>query len=171
MHDAEDPETVARIGRWFAIECNNRAWELAASRLRTAADTDEMLTTAHASAFHWGKVGNDLNKALATMLLAQVHALIGDGVRARRYADECFRFVTSRESPAWQVAFAHAILAHAAFASNDAAAHARHHEIAGRLGAALDEGDREVFDATFRVIPAPVSPASARALPTAREGA
>lgn len=171
MHDAPDPEELAKIGRWFAIECNNHAWKLAESRLRTAADTDEMLTTAHASAYHWGKVGNDTNKAMATMLLAQVHALIGDAPRARRYAEECFAFVTSRQSPAWQVAFAHAIVAHAAAIAKDAATHAKHYEVARGLGAALAEGDREVFEATFRTIPSPVSPACSPALPTAPGGA
>ncbi|HET9577812.1 MAG TPA: hypothetical protein VFP44_08295 [Usitatibacter sp.] len=170
MHDAPDPEEIARVGKWFAMECNNRAWALAALQLRTAADDDEMLTAAHASAFHWREVGNETNRALAAMLLAEVHALIGDASRARRYAQECFDFVTSRESPAWQVAFAHAILAHAAAVANDGALHATHYEAASRVASSLAEGDRAVFDQTWRMVPPPLSRACPPALPTAPAG-
>ena len=68
-----------------------------------------------------------------------------------------FDYVTSHDSPAWEVAFAHAILANAAAARGEERLHAEHYTIARRLGAALEDEDRKVFDATFRAIPAPRS--------------
>src|SRR5512146_1896119 len=107
-------DDVAVWHRRFASECNNRAWQLAEAASRTAAEDAEMLDAAHAAALHWRAVGTELHAARATMLLAQVHALLGHGALALPYARASFAFVTSHESADWEVAFAHAILANAA---------------------------------------------------------
>jgi hypothetical protein len=156
MHDAVSPEELARWTRWFAIECNNRAWRLAEAASRTPAEDDEMLHSAHAAALHWGKAGTELHKARATMLLGHVHALLGDGANAMTYARRSFEYVTSHDSPAWEVAFAHAVLANAAGAARDEALCAEHYAIAHRLGAALpDAEERSIFESTFKGIPVP----------------
>ena len=115
-----------------------------------------MLHAAHAAAYHWSKVGTELHQARAAMLLGHVHALLGRGASAMAYARQSFTFVTSRDSPPWEVAFAHAILANAAAAARDRELHAKHYAMAKDLGAALaDAEEREIFDATFRAVPAP----------------
>jgi hypothetical protein len=156
MHDAVAPEEVARWTRRFAVECNNRAWRLAEAARRTPAEDDEMLHSAHAAMLHWGNVGGELHKARATMLLAHVHGLLGQGPSAMAHAGKAFAYVMSHECPAWEVAFAHAVLANAACAAGDRELHAKHHALAQSLGATLpDAEEREIFDATFRVIPVP----------------
>ena len=62
--------------RYFAVECNNRAWDLAA-KPRTAAEDDEMLNAAHAAAYHWRAVGTDLHAMRARMLLAPRLCAVG----------------------------------------------------------------------------------------------
>lgn len=155
MHDAHDPEDIAKWDKWFGIECNNRAWALSESRTRTPAEDDEMLHTAHAAVLHWSKVGTAHNVALGHMLLGQVHALAGSGTLARRYAQQAFDYVMSRESPAWEVAFVHAILANAAAKTGDLKLHVHCYDKAAKLGTALPGEERDIFDKTFRVIPAP----------------
>jgi hypothetical protein len=155
MHDAIPRDELPKLHRYFAVECNNRAWRLSESPARTPADDREMLDAAHAAALHWSKVGTELHGARAEMLLAHVHALLGRGESAMAYARSSFHFLTSRESPAWEVAFAHAILAGAAAAAKDAALHRAHYEQARTLGAALGDEDRAYFDATFRTVPVP----------------
>ncbi|MGE5169681.1 MAG: hypothetical protein ACM3JC_04830 [Rudaea sp.] len=142
--------------RRFAVDCNNRAWTLAEAASRTPVENEEMLDAAHAAALHWRKVGTDLHVARATMLLAHVHALLGHGALAMPYARASFAFVTSHESPDWEVAFAHAILANAAAAAHDTPTHARHYARAKALAAALgDAEERAIFGATFCRIPPP----------------
>jgi hypothetical protein len=149
------PEEKSKWSRRFAIECNNRAWRLSEAKSRTPAEDQEMLHAAHAAALHWGQVGTALHQARATMLLAHVHALLGDGAAAMRYADESFAYVMEHESPAWEVAFAHAVLANAA-AAGKRELHSKHYERAQTLGEALpDAEDRSIFRATFRVVPEP----------------
>jgi hypothetical protein len=152
------PPTVAEPRawhRWFAIEANNRAWRLAEAETRSAAEDAEMLTAAHAAAFHWSQVGTPLNIARAQMLLGHVHALLGDAKPALAYARASFDFVASHPSPDWEVAFAHAVLANAGAAARDRELHRKHYAEAKTLGDALqDEEERAIFAATFRRIPA-----------------
>lgn len=154
--EAVAPEELARWTRRFAIECNNRAWRLAEAGARTAGEDEEMLHAAHAAAYHWGKVGTELHQARATMLLGHVHALLGRGESAMAYARQSFSYVTSHDSPPWEVAFAHAVLAGAAAAARNPALQAKHYGIAKVLGEALaDAEEKAIFDATFRAVPAP----------------
>jgi hypothetical protein len=56
MPQPPSAEELTRWHRWFAVESNNRAWQLADQTERTAADDDEMLNAAHAAA-----TANDAN--------------------------------------------------------------------------------------------------------------
>jgi len=149
-------DSAAAWHRRFAVDCNNRAWRLAEAPSRTADEDAEMLDAAHAAALHWREVGTELHAARATLLLAHVHALLGHGALAMPYAREAFAYVTSHESPDWEIAFAHAVLANAAAAAHDTATHVRHYAQAKALGAALpNPEDRAIFDATFCRVPPP----------------
>ena len=141
-------------------ELNNRAWRLAEKTGRTKAEDEEMLKAANAVAEHWGKLDDELERARAAILLGQVHALLGNGKRALQYAREAFAFVTSHEDdediPAWQVAFAHAVMANAAAANGEQSLHKTHYQRAKTLGSALiDDDERALFEATFRTVPVP----------------
>src|SRR5882672_536068 len=157
MADAPAREDVQKWNRWFAVECNNRAWRLAEQVSRTPAEDEEMVHAAHAATLHWSRVGTELHQARAAMLLGQVHALVGDGKRALRYARESFAFVTARQdTPGWELAFAHAVLANAAAANDERSLHNTHYARAKALGSALtDDEERAIFEATFRTVPAP----------------
>jgi hypothetical protein len=150
------PEEIARSHRWHAIECNNLAWELNEQSGRTPNQDEEMLNAAHASAFHWTRVGTELNHARAKMLLGQVHAALGDGKYAMMYAQQSYNYVTTHDSPDWEVAFAHAILAHAAYAAGDSDLHQEHYTRARELGGAIAEPqEQEIFFKTFDRLPEP----------------
>ena len=139
-------------------ELNNRAWRLAEKPSRTKAEDAEMLNAANAVAAHWAKVGDDLERARAAILLGQVHALLGDGKLALQHAREAFAYVTENEDdlPGWQVAFAHAVMANAAAAHDEPSLHKTHYQRAKALGSALtDDEERALFEATFRTVPMP----------------
>ena len=144
--------------RWherFAMTCNNRAWELAVQH-RTASQDREMLDAAHASAWHWSQIGTELNRMRATMLLAEVHALLDMGLSALALAEEMCSYFVAHECPDWELAFAHAIHAHAAHAVGRLA---EYREAYGKAAAALHaisgEGDRKIVAQTFDQIPPP----------------
>jgi hypothetical protein len=145
----------ARIS--LAKQANNRAWQLAEDHGRDPAFHAEMLDAAHASAWLWGAAGTDLHRMRARMLLAQVHALVGDGPRALAYAGEMRDFFLARaDTPDWELAFVHAIFAHAAHAAGRAGEHREAHALARQAIAAIAEDeDRDIVLKTFNQVPAP----------------
>src|SRR5688572_18457604 len=84
---AEAPLDLPRAQRWFAVECNNAAWELLEKPNRTADETERMVHAAHASVHHWLAVGNELNRLRRMVLLANGHAGAGLTEGAVLYAE------------------------------------------------------------------------------------
>lgn len=155
MSDAKSPEEAAAWHRRFAAASNNRAWDLSA-QTRNAAQDEEMLHTAHASAWHWSKVGTELNRMRATMLLAEVHALLGLGRPALRYAEEMREYFLRVGAPDWETAFVHVVHAHAAFAAGAAEAHRTSYEsAAAAIQAVSNEEERRIVASTFSHVPKP----------------
>lgn len=154
-----EPSNDSELPNWhrrFASEANNEAWRRSEAASRSPDEDQAMVDAAHAAAYHWRAVGTEVQIARAVLLLAHVHALLGHGSVAMRHARTAFESITSRRSPEWEVAFAHAVLANAASAAGDHALHAQHHALAKSMGRALASAEeREIFDATFVRIPVP----------------
>lgn len=77
-----DPETHRALGAGLY----NRAWDLLEVPSRTPAQDDELVDTAHASAWHWSRVGNAANAARGHWLCARVYAVLGRGEPAAHHA-------------------------------------------------------------------------------------
>jgi hypothetical protein len=156
MAQEPSPEEIARWDRRFAVEMNNRAWAIVDNAGRTPEEEEEMLHAAHAAAVHWSRVGTERNKAAADMLLGQAHSVVGNGALAMRYAKRSHGYITSHESPDWEIAFAHAVLANAARAAGDGALYSQQYTLAKSLGEAIsDREDKEIFEQFFARIPVP----------------
>jgi Tetratricopeptide repeat len=83
------PFDLAQAHRWFAVEFNNRAWDLVEMDGRSADQTQEMLHAAHAALVHWKAVGTSLNEQRAENLLATVYLKVGRAEAALRHAQRC----------------------------------------------------------------------------------
>ena len=141
--------------RYFAMEFNNRAWDLSV-RERTPGEDAEMLSAAHASALHWSAIGTDLNRMRAKLLLAEVHALLGMADTAMAHANDVRRYFLDQGAPDWEIAFVHAIHAHAAAVSHDPDAHRDSYARAvAAIDAIADDEDRRIVLETFRQVPRP----------------
>jgi hypothetical protein len=154
---AERPtdEEIAKWHRWFAIEANNRAWQLTELAEPTDDQRNEARLAAYASLYHWDKVGTDEHRALAEMLLARAHVLAHEPAHALRYAHSGYCYFSSRKSEPWQMAFAHALMADASALAGRPEEHREHYNLAREIGNALGEGDRSIFHATFQRVPEP----------------
>ncbi|NKE66291.1 hypothetical protein RAMLITH_10705 [Ramlibacter sp. RBP-2] len=146
----------AQWHRQTAIECNNRAWELTVLP-RTEGGDREMLDAAHTSAWHWARVGTELNRMRATMLVAAVHALLGHGATALPLAIEMRGYFLARsDTPDWELAMTHAVYAHAAHAAGEVAAHSEaHRQATAALAAIADDEDRRIVARTLELVPQP----------------
>lgn len=158
MAERPSPEEIARWHRYFAVETNNRAWDLCEKEGRTEAEDREMLDAAHATSLHWGHVGTAVHHARATLLLAHVHALLGRGEQALGDARLALGMFGSCEAEDWDLAFAHAIVGQAAAALGDEATHAEHYATAVALGRAIaGDEDREIFQTFLARLPRPAT--------------
>jgi outer membrane cobalamin receptor len=142
--------------RFFGSVANNRAWEIAELPAGQV-DRLELLNAAHAAAWHWQAIGTTLNRMRALMLLAQAHAQAGIGATALDYAEEMRSyFLATPGTPDWEVAFAHVVHAHAAFAAGASSKHGQSYAEAVRAVAAIsDEEDKAIVERVFRRVPAP----------------
>jgi hypothetical protein len=149
---AEKPteEVIARMHRYFAIQCNNAAWDLADQVELDGDGQRELLRRAYASAYHWSHAGTALNAARAELLLAHVHTLLGHGALAKANAERAQACFESGQGEDWDLAFAFAIHARAAALNGDSRAHEelRARAVRQRL-TVQDPGNRKVLDAFF----------------------
>lgn len=151
-----DKKEVSNWHRYFAVECNNRAWHLTAQPERSPAEDQEMLLQAYAAAYHWSQVGTPLNHMRADLALAHVHALLGQSELALHYAQRSLDFATQHDVEDWDLAFAHAEMAHATAAAGDVERHGEHYAAALACGEKIaDEEDRRIFFEEFARIPKP----------------
>lgn len=154
MSTPEPVDTQAWHKR-FAAQANNRAWDLSTVS-RTPDEDREMLDAAHSAAWHWGQIGTELHRMRATMLLAEVHAQLGYGASAFQFAQDMHAYFMAHDTPDWEIAFAHAIYAHAACVAGASAIHRRAYESAKlAVDAIADVQDRAIVQKTFEQIPPP----------------
>ena len=151
------PETVDQDAwhKFFAIEANNRAWDLAVTE-RDEKLNAEMLNAAHAAANHWSVVGTELHNYRAKMLLAEVHSLLGLSATSVSLAEEVKRFFETADAPDWEAALVLAIHAHAhCVAGNQETYRSSYSDAHAAIAQIKDEQDREIVMQTFEQIPAP----------------
>ena len=86
---ANPPFDVTIAHRWFAVELNNLAWDLAEAETASQAHVERMIHAAHAACFHWLEVGDLLNHLRAQCLLATAYARAGLAEAAVRHAQRC----------------------------------------------------------------------------------
>ena len=142
--------------RFFASTANNRAWEMAEQRA-SQVDLRELLNAAHASAWHWQEVGNELNRMRAVMLLAQAHAMAGFGSSALAYAEEVRSYFLAKPStPDWELAFVYTVHAYAASVAGSVEQHSQSYVQAARaLEGIGDEQERSIVERVYRHVPIP----------------
>ena len=142
--------------RYFAIETNNRAWELAVKASRTESELQEMLNVAHASAMHWSSVGTELNVARAKYLVAEVHALAGNGEYSRILVEEVMQFFDVGSLEDWEAAYIYTIRAHAlSLVGSDQERVYSYQQAKESVASISDPEERSIVEQTFNQISAP----------------
>jgi len=112
-----DPATHRQLG----VDLYNSTWTLIEKADRTAAETDEMIHRAHASRWHWGRVGEPVNLARGEWLCSRVYATLGRGEPALWHARRCVEIDEANGIADWDIASAYEAMARASFAAGDPA--------------------------------------------------
>lgn len=143
---------VATAERWFAVECNNRAWDLVESDQIGAEDLEDMLHFAHAAWVHWKAVGTPLNLQRAACLLATAYVKADRAGSAQRYAERCLQLSEENgdEQTPFDRATALGCAARAAAIAGDHATAHEHYQAMLRSVSAFDEpAEREMIGQLF----------------------
>ena len=152
----QPPDLGAETHRALGAGLYNRTWELLAIEGRTADQDDELVDTAHASAWHWRRVGNVANEARGHWLCARVYALLGRGEPAVHHAGRAVAIVAAGGEgfEAWDEAAAAEAMARALAVSGDGAGAALWKGRARlALNAIAEEDDRAVIEADLDSLP------------------
>jgi hypothetical protein len=144
-----------RLHRYFGVEYNNKAWDLA-SRDRTPHEDRELLDVAHASKLHWEAVGTELNKMRGLLLVAHAHASVGLGGTALEWARECTVYFDSVDTEDWERAFTYMIHAQAAAVAVEAEEHRKMYAKAKEVVDGMPDGeDKNIVMVSWLRIPEP----------------
>jgi len=153
----EPPFEVSQAHRWFAVELNNRAWDLVEATERSPEETDEMIDSAHAACLHWRAVGVPLNALRAECLLSTAYALAGLAESAVHHAEKCLRLTgqVGGDQNAFDLASVHGCAANAYACAGDAESamqlYRRSMEYAAEI---VDSNERQLLEHLY---PAPTS--------------
>ena len=145
-------EEISNFHRYFAIQSNNEFWALSERALDTV-EKKKILTVAYTSLYHWQEVGTDQNIQLANLAVARAYCVNGSS-QSVHYASLAFEYFDGTGEN-WIQAFTNAVLSHAFNIVENNEKSALLYENAVRLKSTLSEGDRNVFEATFKHIPLP----------------
>ena len=134
--------TISRkLERQLAAELFNHTWDLLARKRRTKSENDEMLHAAHASRYHWGRVGTPLNLSIAEWQVSRVYAVLGRPEPALVHALRCLEIARRSRLGRFYLAYAHEGIARAHALAHQARERDRHLREARRLGLAISDAD------------------------------
>lgn len=140
--------------RKLAASLFNRTWDLLAQTRRSPEEDEELLHAAHASTYHWYRVGTARNLSIAEWQLARVYAVLRRPDAAVHHAERSLRFARRAHLAPFYVAYGHEALARAYAIARAVSSRNRHLREARRLGAKIrDADDRRMLDEDLATIP------------------
>ena len=148
------PELDHETERRLAAGLYNDVWRLMEIPVRLPAQDDEMLHAAHASRYHWGKVGEPVNFARGEWICSRVYSVLGRPEPALWHARRCLALLEeSGGGESWDLPAAYEALARASYVAGDTAETERWIEMAhAALAAVTDADDRKHIEDDLKTI-------------------
>jgi len=150
----KDEEDMWRVHRKLAAELFNHTWTLMEKKDRTLEENDEMIHEAHASRFHWGKVGKTFNLARGEWQISRVYSILGMSSPALYHAQRCLDYSSKGDVEDFDFPFAYEALARASAVAGKKRDRARYLKLASTLGAKIrDPHDRKLLFDDLKTVP------------------
>jgi DNA-binding transcriptional MerR regulator len=147
-----DPATE----RALAVSLFNHVWALLEVPERSEDQDDELVGAAHASRYHWGRVGGVKERAIGEWQISRVYSTLGRGEPAVHHARRCHSLVAGHgdELDAWLLGSAYEGLSRAyAVAGDQAVAAEWRAKAVAQLELIDDPDDREIVQADIASLP------------------
>jgi hypothetical protein len=135
-----------KIHRQFAVDLFNTTWDLMDKPVRTKEEDDEMVHGAHASRYHWGKVGAPVNLARGEWQIARVYTILNRTEPAYYHALRSLEICLANNIGDFDLAYAYEALARVNSLKNKIIEYNHYLKHAREAGEAIQEqGDRDHF--------------------------
>jgi lipopolysaccharide biosynthesis protein len=132
--------------RKFAVDIFNAIWRLLQKNDRTADDDEAMLQMAHASCYHWSKVGAAINQARGEWMISHVNTILKRSEAALHHARRSLTICEKNAFGDFDIAYAYEALARAYALNRDRVNFAKFRALAEGAGAQIKEKeDRNLF--------------------------
>ena len=152
--DLEDLAAERETERAEAVRLFNHTWGLLDLPQRTAAEDFDMVHAAHASRWHWGRVGGPQEWAIGEWQCSRVYATLVRAEPALVHARRCLDLCAEHQLDGFIVASAHEALARAHLVAGDLATARAERDLAATLAAGLaDLEDRAVVEGDLATLP------------------
>lgn len=150
MKDENNKFTSEECHKNFAIELNNLVWGLLSKLDRTSRENDEMINAAHASLYHWSKIGEAVNLQRGEWLISRVYAVLNRSEPAVYHANNCLELTKEHNLIDFDLAFSYEGMARAYATSGIREEALNYIKLAEKAGKEIKEKvDREIFFNTF----------------------
>ncbi|MCC7429795.1 hypothetical protein IT568_03010 [bacterium] len=138
--------TEVEFHKKMAVELYNFVWSLMDKKERSQEETDTMIHSAHASAFHWSKVGKPLQFSIGEWQISRVYTLVPIPESAIFHAKRCLEICLENGIEDFALAYAYESLARAYSVANDKEQTQFYLAIAKEKGELIKEqDDKELF--------------------------
>ena len=141
--------------RRVAMDLFNLTWAYLDMAQRAPEQDHAMVRTAEASKWHWRHVGAPTQFAIGEWQCSRVHAVLGEGDAALRYAQRCLEICESDRVDDFVPASAHEAMARAYAVLGDFDAAREQRNLAYRIAVDLDDEDRDVIEHDLGTLPIP----------------
>ena len=140
--------------RRLASELFNHVWTLLDVEDRTVAQDDDLVHAAHASRWHWGRVGGPEQCAVGEWQCSRVYAVLGRGPEALHHARRCLELSVQDGVDDFVEASAHEAMARALAILGDMDGARAERNLAYGLAVELeDDDDRGVIESDLGTLP------------------
>jgi hypothetical protein len=140
--------------RRSAVDLFNHVWTLLEKQDRTTEEDDRMIHAAHASRYHWEKVGTPVNLARGEWQVSRVYSVLERSEPALFHAERCLQICQDHDIGDFDLAFAYEALARASAVAGDEEDRDRYLQLAEEASEKIQKKeDREIVLSDLKSVP------------------
>jgi hypothetical protein len=150
----EQKYTEQECHKKFAVELNNLVWNLLGKKDRTRQEDETMIHAAHASHFHWSKVGTAVNLQRGEWLISHVYAVLNRPEPALHHAKLCMELTEEKKFEDFDLAYAYEGMARAFACTGNKTEAEKYIKLATDAGEKIkNKEDKDLFMSDFAAEP------------------
>ncbi|MBN2543428.1 hypothetical protein JXI42_11240 [bacterium] len=142
----EKKYTVDEAHKAFAAGLFNNTWNLLDKADRADEDNEMMLNSAHASLYHWMRIGEPINFQRGEWMVAHVYTILERGEPALHHAKRCLDLTEKHNIGDFDLAFAYEGYSRALALNGEKEKSEKYYQLAKEAAEKIEKkGDKDYF--------------------------